>query len=116
MNKKHQIINYNVKIDGKNFFDQPVKNDLRTYDKTQKTVTGQKDDYTTSCLLDYPYFKEHYQLIAFFRFKYLIDLSKQQAFDANPKALQQINFTGSCSGFFIRNSKSFVNLFCFNII
>ena len=43
-------------IDGKNF--------LRTYDNTWKIVTGQGNDYTTCCLLDYPYFKEHYKLIA----------------------------------------------------
>ena len=46
------------------------------------------EDYTTSCLLDYPYFKEHYTLIA-------TDLSKQQALDADPKAIQQNNFTGN---------------------
>ena len=49
---------YNVMIDGKNFVDQPVKNKLKTYDNIRKTATGQDDDYTTGCLLDYPYFKE----------------------------------------------------------
>ena len=47
-------------INGQNFFDEPTKNDLRTYDNIQKVTTGQGDDYTTGCLLDYPYFKEHY--------------------------------------------------------
>ena len=47
---------------------------------------GKGDDYTTGCLLDYPYFKKYYKLIA-------IDLSKQQTLDADPKAMQQINFT-----------------------
>ena len=75
-------------INGQNFFDEPTKNDLRTYDNIQKVTTGQGDDYTTGCLLDYPYFKEHYQLI-------VIDLSKQQALDADPKAIQQINFIGN---------------------
>ena len=51
-------------IDGKNFFDQLLKNDLRTYDVIQKIATGQGDDYSTGCLLDYPYFKEYYKLIA----------------------------------------------------
>ena len=51
-------------------------------------MMGQGDDYTTGCLLDYPYFKKHYKLIA-------IDLSKQQTLDADPKAIQQINFTGN---------------------
>ena len=58
-------------IDGGNFFDQPIKNDQRTCDNIQKIAVGQGDDYTTGCLLDYPYFKEHYKLI-------VLDLSKQQ--------------------------------------
>ena len=45
-------------IHGRNVFDQPIKNDLRTFDDIWKITTGQ-DDYTTSCLLDYTYFKEH---------------------------------------------------------
>ena len=48
----------------KSFFDQPVKDYMRIYDNIQKIATGQGDDYTTGCLLDYPYFKEHYKLIA----------------------------------------------------
>ena len=47
---------------------------------------GQGDDYTTGCVLDYPYFKENYKMIA-------IDLGKQQALDADHRAIQQINFT-----------------------
>ena len=46
------------------------------------------DDYTTGCLLDYPYFRDHYQMIA-------IDLSTKQALDADPRAIQQINFTAN---------------------
>ena len=53
----------NVMIDGKNFFDQPRKSYLKTYDNFRKISTGQGDDYTTGCLLDYPYFKKHYKLI-----------------------------------------------------
>ena len=75
-------------IDVRNFFDQPIKNDLKTYNKIRKIAVGQGDDYTTGCLLDYPYFKKYYKLIA-------IDLSKQQKLDADPKAIQQINFTGN---------------------
>ena len=62
-------------IDGRNFFDQPVKNDLRTYDNIRKIATGLGDDYTIGCLLDYPYFKKQYKLV-------VIDLSKQQKLDA----------------------------------
>ena len=72
-------------IDRQNFFDQPVRNNLITYDSIRKIATGQKDDYTTGCLLDYIYFKKYYNMIA-------IDLSKQQALDADLKAIQQINF------------------------
>ena len=58
-----------------------VKNGMRTYDNIKKIATVQGDDYTTGCLLDYPYFKEHYKMIA-------IDLSKQEALDADLKAIQ----------------------------
>ena len=71
-----------------NFFDQPIKNVLKTYENIKKIATGQGDDYTTGCLLDYPYFKIYYKLIA-------IDLSKQQKLDAEPKAIEQNGFTGN---------------------
>ena len=83
-----EIKDYNVMIDGKNFFDQPVKNDKVTYENIRKITIGQGDDYTTGCLLDYTYFKKYYKMIA-------IDLSKQQALDVDPKAIQQINFTSN---------------------
>ena len=57
------IFQYNVMIDGRNSFDQLVKNNLRTYDNIGKTVTNQVDDYRTGCLLDYPYFKKYFQLL-----------------------------------------------------
>ena len=72
----------------KNFFDQPVKNNKITYENIRKIATGQGDDYTTGCLLDYIYFKNYYKMI-------VVDLSKQQALDADPKAIQQINFTSN---------------------
>ena len=75
-------------IDGKNFFDQPINSDLKTYENIRKIATGQGDDYTTGCLLDYSYFKENYRMIA-------IDLSKQPALDADRTAIQQINFTAN---------------------
>ena len=73
-------------IDGKNYFDQPINNDFKTYENIRKIATGQEDDYTTTCLLDYLYFKESYKMIA-------TDLSKQQVLDADPRATQLINFT-----------------------
>ena len=74
--------------DGKNFFDQPVKNHKVTYEKIRKIATGQGDDYTTGCLLDYICFKKYYKMVA-------VDLSKQQVLDADPKAIQQIDFTAN---------------------
>ena len=75
-------------IDGRNFFDQPINSMNKTYENIRKIATGKGDDYTTGCLLDYSYFKENYKMIA-------IDLSKQQALDADPRAIQQINFTAN---------------------
>ena len=83
-----EIKNYNFMINGENFFDQPIRNNKVTYENIIKTATGQGDDYTTSCLLDYPYFKDSYKIIA-------IDLSKQQALDAGPREIQQTNFTAN---------------------
>ena len=54
---------YNVMTDGKNFFDQPINNDFKTNENIRKIATGQGDDYTTGCLLDYPHFKENYKMI-----------------------------------------------------
>ena len=83
-----EIKNYNVMINGENVFDQLVKDNKVTYKNIRKIVSGQGDDYTTGCLLGYPYFKDSYTMIA-------IDLSKQQALDADPRAIQQINFTAN---------------------
>ena len=73
-------------INGENFFDQPIKNNKVTYENIRKIATGQGGDYTTGCLLNYQYIKDYYKMIT-------IDLSKQQALDADPRAIQQINFT-----------------------
>ena len=75
-----------VMINRQNVFDQQVKNDMRIYGNIRKIATGQREDYTTGCLLDYPYSKQHYKVIA-------IGLSKQQALGADEKAMQQISFT-----------------------
>ena len=72
-------------INGRIFFNQPINNMNNTYENIRKIAIGKGDDYTTGCLLDYCYFKENYKLIA-------IDLSKPQALDADPGAIQQINF------------------------
>ena len=82
---KVEMKDYNVMIDGRNVFDQPIKNDKITYDNNRKIATGQEDDCTTGCLLDYLYFKENYKLIA-------IDLSKQKQLDSDSKEIQKIDF------------------------
>ena len=83
---KVEIKDYNVMIDCIKFFDQPINSMNKTYENIRKIATGKGDDYTTGCLLDYPYFKKNYKMIA-------IDLSRQNVLDANPRAIQQINFT-----------------------
>ena len=75
-------------INGEKFFDQPIKNNKVTYENIRKIVTGQGDDYTTDCSLDYPYFMDTCKMIA-------VDLSKQKALDADPKPIQRINFTAN---------------------
>ena len=83
-----EIKDCNIMINGENFFDQPIKNNKITNENIRKIATGQGDDYTAGCLLDYPYFMDTYKMIA-------VDLSKQQALDADPRAIQQINFTAN---------------------
>ena len=65
-----KIKDYNIMINGQNVFDQPIKNNKVTYENIRKIATGQGDDYTTGCLLDYSYFTDTYKMIA-------VDLSKQ---------------------------------------
>ena len=81
------ITSYNVLIDGRNFYDQPINDSIRKYDESRKIATGKEDNYATGCLLDYDYFKKNYELIA-------VDLSKQREIDAYLRAIQQIEFIG----------------------
>ena len=81
------ITNYNVVIDGINFYDQAINDSIKQYDEIRKTATGHRDDYATGCLLDYQYFKDHYNLIA-------VDLSKQKELETDSRAIQQIEFYG----------------------
>ena len=80
---KVEIKDYNFMVDGKNFF---VRSDIVSYDNIRNIATGQGDKYTNSYLLDYNYFNKQYKITA-------IDLSKQQALDADLTVMQQINFT-----------------------
>ena len=85
---KVEMKDYNVMIDGRNFFDQPINSMSKAYENITKIATGKGDDYTTGCLLDYPYVKENYKMIA-------IDLSRQNELDPDPRTIQQINFTAN---------------------
>ena len=90
-----EIKNYNVMINGENFFDQPLKENKVTYENIRKVATSKGNNYITGCLLDYPYFRDNYKMIA-------VDLSRQQELDADPIAIQQINFIAN---FILEQSK-----------
>ena len=79
--------NCNVLLDGRNFYDQPINDLMKQYDEVRNISTGQGDDCTTGFLLDYAYFNDNYKLI-------VVDLSKQKALDADPRAIHQIIFQG----------------------
>ena len=75
-------------INGESFFDQPIKDNKVTYENIRKNSRARGYNYTTDCLLDYPYLRDNYKMIA-------VNLSKQQALDADPIAIEQINFTAN---------------------
>ena len=75
-----KIKNYNIEIDGRNFYDQSINYLIKQYDEIRKISTGQGDNYTTGSLLDFAYFEKNYKLIA-------ADLSNQKALHADPKAI-----------------------------
>ena len=95
-----EIKDYNIMINGENFFDQPIKNNKVTYENIRKIATGQGGDYTTGCLLDYSYFADTYKMIA-------VDLNKQQALNADPRAIKPINFTANLVELEIQGSTLF---------
>ena len=74
---------YNVLIDARNFYDNPIESDIEKHTELKKVMIGKVEDYTTGSLLDYDYFKRNYKLVA-------VDLSKQKELDADPRAIQQI--------------------------
>ena len=81
------IDNYNIIINGKNFYVQAIDSDIKPYEEIRKLTTGQGDDYTTGCLLDYAYMKSLYRLTGAY-------LSRQKELDPDSKAIQQIEFVG----------------------
>ena len=76
---------YNVIIDGRNFYDNPIESDIGKYRELKKVMIGKGEDYTSGSLLDFNYFDKHYKLVA-------VDLSKQKELDVDPRAIQQIEF------------------------
>ena len=76
---------YNVIIDGRNFYDKPVESDIEKHRELKKVMIGKGEDYTAGSLLDFHYFDKHYKLVA-------VDLSKQKELDADPRAIQQVEF------------------------
>ena len=80
---RNDLNKYNVIIDGRNFYDNPIESDIEKYRELKKVMIGKGEDYTTRSLLDYNYFKKHYKLVA-------ADLSKQKELDADPRAIHQI--------------------------
>ena len=56
--------NYNIEIGGRNFYDQSINDLIKQYYEKRKISTGQGDDYTTGCLLEFSYFEKNYRLIA----------------------------------------------------
>ena len=76
---------YNVIIDGRNFYDNTIESDIEKYRELKKVMIGKGEDYTTGSLLDDDYFKKNYKLVA-------VHLSKQKELDADPRAIQQIEF------------------------
>ena len=67
--------------------EKTIDSDIKRYEEIRKLTTGQGEDNTTGCLLDYDYIKNHYRLMA-------VDLSRQKELDAYPKSIQQIEFVG----------------------
>ena len=78
---KDIIKNYNIIINGKNFYDQEIDYDIKRYEEYRKLTTGKGDDYTAGCLSDYDHIKNHYKLRA-------IHLSRQSKLDADPKTIR----------------------------
>ena len=72
-------------IDGKNFYDNPIESDIEKYRELIKVMIGKGEDNTTGSLFHFNYFDIHYKLVA-------VDLSKQKELDADPRAIQQIEF------------------------
>ena len=97
---------YNVIIDGRNFYDNPIESDIEKYRELKKVMIGKGEGYTTGSLLDFNYFDKH-KLVA-------VDLSKQKELDADPRAIQQIEFKYMLGTIYwvLKKSKETILEFC----
>ena len=82
---RNDLNKYNVIIDGRNFYDNPIESDIEKYRELKKVMIEKGEDYTTGSLLDFNYFLKHHKLVA-------ADLSKQKELDVDPRDIQQIEF------------------------
>ena len=103
------IKNYNVIINGKTFYDRANDSDVKRYKEIRKLTVGQSQDYTTGCLLDYECIKNHYNLVA-------IDWIRQQEFDADPKAIQQVGFVRQLKDIDDINAGGTQNMFILTVL
>ena len=95
-------------ITGKNFSDQPIDSDIKTYEEIRNLTTGQGEDYTTGCLLDYDYVKNHYRFTA-------TNLSRKKELDTDRKVIQQIEIVGQLKNDDVINAETIFSRRC-NII
>ena len=80
-----EVKDYNVLIDGRNFYDQNINDSITRYNELLKLTTGKSEDYTTGCLIDYDYYVKDWRIV-------VVNLSHQSVLDSDPKAIQQIGF------------------------
>ena len=103
------INNYNVIIIGKKFYDQTIDSNIKRFEEIKKLTTGQGEDYTAGCFLDYEYIKNRYKSIAVY-------LSRQKVLDADSKAIQQIEFVGQLKNIDVVNADDAQSMFILTIL
>ena len=96
-------------INRNNFYDKATDSDVKRYEEIRKLTTEQGEDYTTGCLLDYDYIKNHYRLVA-------VDLSRQKELGSNPKAIQKIEYVGQSKNVDGINADGIQSMFILTIL
>ena len=81
------IENFNAINNEKNFYDQTIYSDIKQFKEIRKLTTGQDEDYTIGCFLDYKYMKNYLRLTS-------VDLSTRKELDDGLKSIQQIELVG----------------------